>query len=284
MSERLRAFLAVAGVSALVAFVAVASRGNGPRLGEDAPVGRPPALIADYLATLALLIVPLGAVLLVWGMLQKRMAPARKGGGTAMQSPLARLLAFVALVGLAFWAVAHLERNENGPRLPTAPTQTAPAGSGKDNQGPTEARFSWLAALTLGSIGLAFAVTFLIAARHRRRGLPPGLSQRLVQEVLEESLDDLRAEPDPRLAVIRTYARMERTFGAHGLPRRPFEAPLEYLERILAFVQASAYSARRLTQLFERARFSEHDVDPQMRDEAIEALIALREELAAAPA
>jgi hypothetical protein len=280
MSERFRAFLAVAGVSALVALVAVASRGNAPRLGEDAPVGRPPALIADYLATLALLIVPLGAVLFVWGMLQKRMAPARKGG--VKRSPLTSLVLFVALVGFAFWAVAHLSRNENGPRLPTVPTQTAPgAGKGKDNQGPGEAQFSWLAALTLGSIALAFAVTFLIAARHRRRGLPPGLSQQLVAEVLEESLDDLRAEPDPRRAVIRTYARMERTFGAHGVPRRPFEAPLEYLERLLGVVEPSAHSVRRLTQLFERARFSEHEVDLQMRDEAIDALIALREELAA---
>jgi hypothetical protein len=279
MSERLRAFLAVAGVSALVALVAVASRGNAPRLGEDAPVGRPPALIADYLATVALLLVPLGAILLVWGMLQRRMAPVRKGG--VKRSPLASLVLFVALVGFAFWAVAHFNRNENGPRLPTVPTQTAPAaGKGKDNQGPGEAQFSWLAALTLGSIGLAFAVTFLIAARHRRRGLPPGLSQQLVAEVLEESLDDLRAEPDPRRAVIRTYARMERTFGAHGVPRRPFEAPLEYLERLLGVVEASAHSVRRLTQLFERARFSEHEVDQHMRDEAIEALVALREELA----
>jgi hypothetical protein len=279
MSERLRAFLAVAGVSALVALVAVASRGNAPRLGEDAPVGRPPALIADYLATLALLIVPLGAVLIVWGMLQKRMAPVRKGG--VKRSPLTSLVLFVALVAFAFWAVAHLGRNENGPRIPTVPTQTAPAaGKGKDNQGPGEAQFSWLAALTLGSIGLAFAVTFLIAARHRRRGLPPGLSQQLVAAVLEESLDDLRAEPDPRRAVIRTYARMERTFGAHGVPRRPFEAPLEYLERLLGVVEASAHSVRRLTQLFERARFSEHEVDLQMRDEAIDALVALREELA----
>jgi hypothetical protein len=279
MSERLRAFLAVAGVSALVALVAVASRGNAPRLGEDAPVGRPPALIADYLATLALLIVPLGAVLIVWGMLQKRMAPVRKGG--VKRSPLTSLVLFVALVAFAFWAVAHLGRNENGPRIPTVPTQTAPAaGKGKDNQGPGEAQFSWLAALTLGSIGLAFAVTFLIAARHRRRGLPPGLSQQLVAAVLEESLDDLRAEPDLRRAVIRTYARMERTFGAHGVPRRPFEAPLEYLERLLGVVEASAHSVRRLTQLFERARFSEHEVDLQMRDEAIDALVALREELA----
>jgi Domain of unknown function (DUF4129) len=279
MSERLRAFLAVAGVSALVALVAVASRGNAPRLGEDAPVGRPPALIADYLATLALLIVPLGAVLIVWGMLQKRMAPVRKGG--VKRSPLTSLVLFLALVAFAFWAVAHLGRNENGPRIPTVPTQTAPAaGKGKDNRGPGEAQFSWLAALTLGSIGLAFAVTFLIAARHRRRGLPPGLSQQLVAAILEESLDDLRAEPDPRRAVIRTYARMERTFGAHGVPRRPFEAPLEYLERLLGVVEASAHSVRRLTQLFERARFSEHEVDLQMRDEAIDALVALREELA----
>ena len=72
---------------------------------------------------------------------------------------------------------------------------------------------------------------------------------------------------------------MERTFGVHGVPRRPFEAPLEYLERLLGVVEASAHSVRRLTQLFERARFSEHEVDLQMRDEAIEALVALREEL-----
>lgn len=279
MSERLRAVLAVAGVSALVALVAVASRGNAPRLGEDAPVGRPPALIADYLATLALLIVPLGAVLIVWSLLQRRMAPPRKGA--AGRSPVASLVLFALLVGLAFVAVRHLSEGE-GPRVPTTPTPTATTGAkgkAKGEPAPRKAQFQWLAALVVGSIALAFAGALTYGALRRRGMLASGLSERAVAEVLEESLDDLRDEPDPRKAVIRTYARMERVFRAHGLPRKPFEAPLEYLERMLGAVEASAHSVRRLTQLFERARFSEHEVDVGMRDEAIEALVALREEL-----
>jgi len=46
-------------------------------------------------------------------------------------------------------------------------------------------------------------------------------------------------------------------------------------------VQASAHSVGRLTKLFERARFSEHTIDSEMKDEAISALVALRGELEA---
>jgi hypothetical protein len=44
-------------------------------------------------------------------------------------------------------------------------------------------------------------------------------------------------------------------------------------------MRVSAYSVRRLTQLFERAKFSPHDVDSGMKDDAIEALAGLRAEL-----
>jgi hypothetical protein len=37
----------------------------------------------------------------------------------------------------------------------------------------------------------------------------------------------------------------------------------------------------RLTDLFEWARFSHHEPEPWMRDEAVEALIAVRDELRA---
>jgi hypothetical protein len=75
---------------------------------------------------------------------------------------------------------------------------------------------------------------------------------------------------------------MERTLAARGVPRKPFEAPLEYLVRVLDFVQASSHSVRRLTQLFERARFSPHEIDARMKEDAIEALVGLRAELEAA--
>ena len=47
-----------------------------------------------------------------------------------------------------------------------------------------------------------------------------------VSAAVDESLDDLRAEPDPRRAVIAAYARLERVLAAHGLPRFAAEAPL----------------------------------------------------------
>ena len=100
-----------------------------------------------------------------------------------------------------------------------------------------------------------------------------------LSDVLAETLDDLRAERDPRQAVIRAYSRMERTLAARGLPRGEAEAPLEYLGRVLDAVQASAHSVRRLTQLFQRARFSTHEIDTGMKEDAIEALSGLRAEL-----
>jgi hypothetical protein len=99
---------------------------------------------------------------------------------------------------------------------------------------------------------------------------------------LDLSLEDLEAEPDPRLAVIRAYARMERALGAHGLARRPTETPLEYLARALGSLRVGRPSVERLAALFERAKFSQHDIDPTMKTDALQALAALRAELAAA--
>jgi len=100
-----------------------------------------------------------------------------------------------------------------------------------------------------------------------------------VSLALDESLDDLRADPDLRRAIIAAYARMEAAFARAGLPRRPAEAPFEYLERALEALQASAGSVRRLTALYEWARFSHHEPEPAMRDEAVAALVAVRDEL-----
>ena len=44
----------------------------------------------------------------------------------------------------------------------------------------------------------------------------------------------------------------------NGIRRRPSDAPLEYLNRVLGELSVSPASVRRLTQLFERAKFSHH--------------------------
>ena len=54
-------------------------------------------------------------------------------------------------------------------------------------------------------------------------------------------------------------------------------------ERALRSLDTSADGAHRLTSLFEWAKFSHHEPEPAMRDEAIAALVAVRDELAREP-
>jgi len=53
---------------------------------------------------------------------------------------------------------------------------------------------------------------------------------------------------------------------------------------VLTEATGGGRGAARLTALFERARFSPHDVDVAMKNDAIEAIQALQAELAAAEA
>jgi Domain of unknown function (DUF4129) len=150
------------------------------------------------------------------------------------------------------------------------------------------ARLRWdeiaVVAVLLGAVGVA-----AWAATAGKRPRPPwtSRSQEALSAALDESLDDLRSEPDLRRAIIAAYARMERALAVAGTPRKPAEAPLEYLARALRALDASAPAVTRLTDLFEWAKFSQHAPEPAMRDEAIDALVAVRDELrrpAAVPA
>ena len=99
---------------------------------------------------------------------------------------------------------------------------------------------------------------------------------------LERTIADLRAEPDPRRAVIAAYAQMEQALGRAGLaarrrPRRRASTSAGCCPRSAR----SADSVARLTSLFERAKFSPHAIDETMKEEAISALESLRDDLRA---
>jgi len=199
---------------------------------------------------------------------------------------LASLAILSLVLGGAVWATTSLGPGSNSRRartIPTAPARTHGSRSTTKGRPFYRAHFRWLPVLVLGSLVLGLAVTTGAAVMQRRRRGDAEDEQALLaaalDEVLADTLDDLRAERDSRRAVIRAYARMERTFAAYGVPREPSEAPLEYLARVLESIQVSAFSVRRLTQLFERAKFSPHEIDSGMKDDAIEALAGLRAEL-----
>ena len=104
-----------------------------------------------------------------------------------------------------------------------------------------------------------------------------------VVRAVGESIDQIERDPDARRAIIRAYAQMEHAFDDAGVPRRPHEAPFEYLGRALRGVRVSPPAAGRLASLFERARFSQHAVAAETKNDAIGALREVERQIQAPP-
>ncbi len=86
-------------------------------------------------------------------------------------------------------------------------------------------------------------------------------------------------ETDPRRAVVACYVSMTRAAADAGAARQPAETPSEFLQRLLSALGASHGAARRLTSLFERARYTTKPVNEGIRADAIAALRAVQGEL-----
>ena len=274
--------LAIAvAVVVLVAVVAVASTGSVPS-GSDR-VRRPSEGFADTAFSLFLVLMVLCAVFvavaLTWFRRYDPRGPERSRRGPVRS--IVSLFVSVAVLALLVRALTGSRGEQDGLRLP----DLGQSGRGSsDDAARYEPEFAvWPVVAVVALLAVA-GVALWLSARGRRAALEPlaATPAEALADVLAETLDDLRAERDPRRAVIAAYARMERTLAASGLPRNDAEAPEEYLERVLEEIEISPRAAGRLTALFAWARFSVHDVRPEMKDEAIETLEQVQRELAAA--
>lgn len=281
MSRRFLAPLGLA-VTALLVVAAVAARGRP--LGGGGRGGGPTPTFFDYVFTSVVIFAIAILVVFVWALIanRKEWHPARRGRSNYLAT-----LGFLIGCALLAWAIStsgfqrrlqrkaqELQAQQPQPvRGDKRATKTIPNARG--------ARLRWdEVAIVLALL----AGAGVLAWRARTRRLPggPGLrraTQEAVSAALDESLDDLRTATDLRAAIVAAYARMERALALAGLPRRPAEAPLEYVERTLAELETSGEAIARLTDLFEWAKFSQHEPEPRMRDEAVDALVAVRDEL-----
>lgn len=210
----------------------------------------------------------------------------RKGDDGNAPSPL-RGLAVLGFVALLLGVIAFRRRDQI--RLPASdvaqPDVTIRPGA--DVQPAADsytAHFATVPVLiVLGALAAAL-VAVALTRRARRRADGPRVRERApsLDEVLADTVEDLRSEPDPRRAVIAAYARLERALAAAGHPRIQSDAPGEYLGRVLRDADVAPAAVARLTTLFATAKFSQHDVGEEMRSEAIDALEQVREDLRAA--
>jgi hypothetical protein len=276
----------------LLALVAVGSL-RGP-LGSGRGRGHYPADLIDSLLLLlflAMLAAGLLASVALWSDRRLRGRQRRRGSAASVLLPMAAIM--------LLWLFRDLLGLDGGRDDPPPDTPTPPSTLEVPILHPQHG----VVPLVVAGVALAAMVAIMVAqvvAERRRRG-PPGSPAEQLVELLDDTLEDLEAEPDPRRAVIAAWARMERGLAAAGLPRHQAEAPFEYAARVLESALAPSDrgtppgvprtppagplrsgSVHRLTGLFERAKFSRHHIGPDDRQEAIAALRAVRRELAEA--
>jgi multisubunit Na+/H+ antiporter MnhB subunit len=272
------------GGAAVVLLMLVAVAAGGYSLGGSGSTEASPYAI-DTLATVALAVYAIGAVAVIIGLFVTGLDVRR--GGEQLRPRRRSTVIVTIILGLALLFAAasgrfHFRLHQPGSDQPTSLGSNGKQQNGSPARKSHEPRFQPVPfALVVGGVGAA-VVAFVLAERRRTRRLPveAAVADELVG-ALEVTLDDLRAERDPRRAVIAAYARMERALAAHGIPRRRYEAPHEYLARVLDDLTHGGRGARKLTELFEQARFSTHEIDPSLKDEAIAAVESLQAELAA---
>src|SRR4249919_69993 len=262
-------------VLVLVGIVAIASTGSTSR-GSNA--SRPPSdTLLDTLFSLGLVTVLAGGVLLVYGLMQRKAIAREIASGRYRRTTLVGYLAFFGIfVAFSYWRLSHWKVPQQD-ASETDGTGLVPGNAGSlpsPGVGTVyQPSISWVPiALVLGLVAAA-VIAYVVAERRARRGRA-GSREALVEQlaaVIDETLDDLRAEADPRRAVIAAYA----------VPRRPSETPNEYLVRVLGSLELGPDAISRLTALFTQAKFSHHDVDSTMKESAIGALEHVRDELQA---
>lgn len=169
-----------------------------------------------------------------------------------------------------------LDRLGIGPSVPSLPG----AGRAGAPPPPEATPVAALLVLTLGSVAAFFGWR---AWRRHGRALPSRVSEELTAFV-DTTIDEIRAEPDARRAIVRAYAGMERTLERSGCAREGPEAPLEYVARVLLELEVRPAPVEALTDLFERAKFSTHALGDEAKRAAVNALEDVRSDLTATPA
>jgi hypothetical protein len=266
-----------AAVLVLVAAVGLASRAHTPAGGGGTRgIGHDTLLEYALLLIVALSIVVVPFAIYLFASGRNRLAEHLPKRGNWMASVLIGM-SLLSLIGAVLLTTKIFRRHHGHGDNPLNPFVDA---GRRGARAAGNVRFDWGPVIVVGTMTVILfaAVGFLLYERRRAQPQPDRIAEELAV-ALDRTIADLLAEPDPRKAVIAAYAQMERALARAKLPRSPAEAPREYLGRVLPEVGAGAESVERLTSLFERAKFSPHDIDQAMKEEAISALEALRDEL-----
>lgn len=272
------------GLIGLAALVGIGSRPGAIELGGPVLPAAPVEVLVEtgfYLAVAFALLLMAGLVYVFWPSDPQQLHRALRLALVLM--PIVLLVITVSL----FLAAPHIFPGTAG--QPSGSTSAGPGALAPAQSSAITARTSTSGVLPSISVGLAAAVVLIsivawvMSERRRRRQalVRDSATQETMSEAIEEGIETLLSHPDPRQAVIAAYSVMERAFARAGSARRHYETPLEFVGRILSSVPRAGADATKLADLFELAKFSQHEIDEKMRGIAVNSLSNIRNQLQA---
>jgi hypothetical protein len=281
---------AALGVAGIV--LGVASLGGPVSHGADSPPVRLVAHVPDPFMALALGSGGLAVALVLWLLVPRirRRTPDDEALELDHESArlpwwavvILRLIELLPLAALAYllWhgatrldgtvrdvisrALSLLARSRELASATGAPAASSPMWS---------ATVTFLAlAAALGS--LALVLWILVGDRLARWWAGPFSEspRHALVHVVDESLEELARELDPRIAIIKCYRRFEYVLARSRLPRAPWQTPSEFMREALGRLALPEEPVRTMTELFELARFSNDALTERDRLSALDAL------------
>ena len=93
-----------------------------------------------------------------------------------------------------------------------------------------------------------------------------------IQEIASQTISKLKTEDDHRKTVINCYKQMCDWMSQKGIKKDSYQTPREFAMVSKGFLKMSPESLYVLTQIFEKARYSPHNISSDDRDKAIKCL------------
>jgi hypothetical protein len=282
MERTLKAAGLAAGLVVLLAIVAMAARGGHPGTSGHVATRPVPNTVQDGFVTLLAVVYVAMIVAIVIAVFKYKDRWSDPGSNWLKNFVLVLILMALA-TAFGYYAMTHGHLREQAKKVEQAQARPGNKQQKLHHLPATPARtahFEWPLVVGIGGLVLLGGVWMYVRSGRRLAPLfeERGLEADMVTAI-ETTIDDLRSEKDARRAVIAAYAAMERTLARHGLARHRSEAPLEYLANILRGLHVRESAVVSLTRLFEFAKFSGHEVEGVMKEEAIDALVAIRDDL-----
>ncbi|MGH2808666.1 MAG: DUF4129 domain-containing protein [Actinomycetota bacterium] len=268
------------GITAVVVAIALAIVGMAARQGAGQASGDGPTVVVlpslpRLFNLLFLIAVVLGVAVMGFLLSQRNKGPRRVKRARPKVPWWAQAIALVVILGVAMIlnealaglidldAVLDLRNNVSNAVGDAIQYESSPFMGG--------IMTAFLAVTLVGSI----AWWYLMVRATMETAEGPATSETFVAAAAR----DLDTIDDPRAAILACYAHLQQMVTTSGVATRRSDTPLQLLERVLEARNVDPDSITTLTQLFERARFSPHEIDESMRDRARAALEDVRIQL-----